>query len=435
MRKLIPALLALCFLLSSCNILTLEYKVTGDTTHKLSDGAPTTSYSELQSPTPVTLPSLDPQNSADRYLSTLPSMDFEKKYFGENLSGATAYFSIATATYAPVFESADEISGSSVAKALNALEEKYNIDIVNTPYTADEFDAKIKESELSGRYFADLLSLPQDLAKTYATAEYCEAIGTLPYIDQNAPYFVNEVFRYGGDFGKYAVLGESSYLTKDLSCLYFDASALDDEIYSKALDGALDWRYVCALMEKTGRGISVGADTDISLSHVFRLSIGARYAQEDTKTSLKISPFITTEQTVAAETAALTESLEKFLAFVDDEDPLFVVDTIGNFKNYTSQVTRYGILPLPSAEGGETFGFVSQSRVNYWLCPSHTTTAEGAGIVIAALCAASCQTEAEVLLTLIRDNARDNGTLLVSHLLFAKPAWDFEFLNTQKTEP
>ena len=342
------------------------------------------------------------------------------------------YFTIATVEDAPVFASADEISGSSVAKALNAVEEKYNIDIIQTQFSPEELDTKIKESELSGRYFVDLMYLPSELAKTYALADYCKTVGSLPYIDQSAPYFVNDVFKYGGDFGKYAVLGESSYLTKDLLCLYFDASAISGEIYTKALESSLYWTYISALMAQTGRGISSSSD----LSHVFRLSVGARYTlTKDGDPTFENSPFAPNEQEKQTSIDAFNAEYEKIKAHITDENPLFVIDTIGNFRNYTSQSTRYGILPLPSAENGETYGVAAQGREYYWLCPSHTTTAEGAGIVIASLCAASCQNEAQILLTLIRDNARDNGTLLVSHLLFSKPAWDIEFLNVKKDEP
>lgn len=423
MKKLIILLLSSCFLLSSCSLLTLKYTLTGDTTSKLSDGAPVTSYTEITPQTPVTLPELDKSYDAEKLLSTLPQMNFAEKYFGQNSDGAVAYFVIATIDDAPVFASADEISGSSVASALNAVEERHNLDIINMPFAPDEFDAKIKESQQSGVYFADLLSLPAQTAKTYATAEYCKPLATLPFVSSDAPYFVNDLSKYGGEFAKFAVMSEASYLTKDLCCLYFDASVVGNEIYTKALDSTLDWTYVRSLMDQTGRGIN----STVDLEDLFRLTSGARYALEDGKSVLKTSPFITTEQTYEAEIALLNQKLETLLAYKNTEDPLFIVDTIGNYENYTSKSTRYGILPLPSAEDGKTYGYVSPEKVNYFLCPNYTTTNDGAGLMLSVLGAASSQREANVILNLVRDNARDNGTLLVSHLLFTAPAWDIEY--------
>ena len=40
--------------------------------------------------------------------------------------------------------------------------------------------------------------------------------------------------------------------------------------------------------------------------------------------------------------------------------------------------------------------------------------------------------EAEILITMIREGARDNGTLFVSHLLFSKPAWDHKYFFVEK---
>lgn len=423
MKKLILLLLSSCFLLCSCSLLTIEYTLTGDTTSKLSDGAPVTSYTEITPQTPVTLPELDKAYDAEKLLSTLPEIDFVEKYFGENNQDKTAYFMIATIDDSPVFASADEISGSSVASALNAVEERHNLDIINMPFTPDEFDAKIKESQQTGVYFADLLSLPMETAKTYAKAEYCRPLASLPFVRSDAPYFVNDLSLYGGEFAKFAVMSEASYLTKDLCCMYFDATAVSQDIYSKALDGKLSWEYVLSLMEETGRGI----DSRAHLEDVYRLSMGARYTLEDGKKILRNSPFYTTEQTNEADIALLNQKLEKLLAYQNTEDPLFIVDTIGNYENYTSKSTRYGILPLPSAEGGKTYGYVSPEKVNYFLCPNYTTTNDGAGLMLSVLGAASSQREANALLSLVRDNARDNGTLLVSHLLFTAPAWDIEY--------
>lgn len=423
MKKLIPALLALCFLLTSCGLFTIEYTITGDTTKDLSIETPETSYTQITPKPPVTLPALDPTMSADKQLSTLPDMDFAEKYFGKDNTEGVAYFVIATVDNAPIFSDADELSGSSVAAALNAVEEKFNLDLINEPYTPDEFDAKIKENQLAGTYFADLLSLPRDVAKTYATSEYCKDLATLPFVSKDSPYFISDFFEYGGEMADYAVMSNASYLTSELYCLYFDASAVSDEIYTKALSQELTWDYVLELMNKTGRGMNSLAD----ISDLYRLTSGARFTLENKKTVLKKSPFVTTEQTEEAEIAILNKMCEKLSSYQNTENPLFTVDTVGNFRNYTSSGTRYGILPLPGFDGSATVGLADSHKVNYFLCPDNTTTAEGAGIVMSALGAAASQREAEVLLTLIRESARDNGTLLISHLLFSAPAWDSEF--------
>lgn len=421
MKKLIPALLTLCFLLTSCSYFTLEYTITGDTTVDLSVQVPQTSYTEITPKPPVTLPGLDGAMSADKQLSTLPDMDFAEKYFGKDNEDGVAYFIIATVNDAPVFADADELSGSCVAATLNAVEYKYNVDIINLSYTADEFDAKIKESEQTGVYFADLLSLPADAAKTYGTSEYCKNLSTLPFVSKNSPYFVSEFSRLGGGLSDFAVMSNASYLTRDLQCLYFDASGVSDEIYSKALDGELSWEYILSLADKTGRGIA----SNPNFEDIFRLTSGARYKSDGKNSVLTTSPFQTPAEGTAAD--GLNAAIAAATARISDENPLFVIDTIGNYAKYMESSTRYGILPLPSYDGSATVGFVSPDKVNYFLCPSHTTTAEGAGLIMSALGAASAQREAEVFITLIRDSARDNGTLLVSHLLFSAPAWDFEY--------
>lgn len=420
MKKLIPALLALCFLLTSCSFYTLEYTLTDDTTVDLSVQIPQTSYTEVTPKPPVTLPELDGSASADKYLSTLPDMDFAQKYFGNDNDGGVAYFIIATVNDAPVFADADELSGSSVASTLNAVEAKYNVDIVNLSYTADEFDAKIKESEQTGVYFADLLSLPRDAAKTYGTSKYCKNLSTLPFVSKESPYFINEFSELGGELSDFAVMSNASYLSRELQCLYFDASAVSDEIYSKAIDGQLSWDYIFSLADKTGRGIAQNPHFE----DIFRLTSGARYKNDGKNSVLTASPFQTPADGTLAD--GLSAAIAAATARVSDENPLFVIDTIGNYAKYMESSTRYGILPLPSYDGSGTVGFVDPDKVNYFLCPSHTTTAEGAGLIMSAL-GASAQREAEVLVTLIRDNARDNGTLLVSHLLFSAPAWDHEY--------
>lgn len=419
----IALLLALCFLLSSCGVISLSYDVTGDGTQKLSDGAVTPNYSKAPSVDIATLPIFDTANGAQKWLDQLPNMDFAEKYFGDNKEQSIAYFSIATLEYAPIFQSADEIAGSVISAALNRVEEKYNIDIINMSYTQSELDAAIKESTLSGRYFADLVSVPHAIAKEYATAEYCEAISSLPYIDQSAPFYVSDLTKYGADFGKYALMSNATYLTKDLCCLYFDTSAVDVDLYSLALSNSLDWDIIIDQMTKTGRGI----ETALDLADVFRLSVGARYTLKNGNLALANTPFASVEQTKEAQSAALANYVDTLLARKSAEEPIFAIDTLANFKSYTSKDEKYGILPLPSTNGGKSFGYVDPDKVNYILCPSYTTTAEGAGAVIAALSAACYQSEAEILLSLVRNNARDNGTLLVSHLIFSAPAWDFEY--------
>ena len=418
MKKLIPALLALCFLLTSCSLLTLEYKITDDTTHDLSVEMPETSYTEITPKPPVTLPSLDGELAPDKLLSQLPDMDFVEKYFEAPTDDSVAYFTIATVNDAPIFSSADEIAGSSVASALNAVEEKYNLDIISTPYTPEEFDSRIKESQLSGRYFADLLSLPTTTAAIYGTAEYCKPISSLPYINSKAPYFVQEGFEYGGDLGEFAVLTGASYLSRDLCCLYFDTSAVPEEIYVKALDKTLDWAYIFSLMNKSGRGIYSTAD----LADVYRLTCGARYVKNGDTTTLQNSPFECMGKQTPAD--ALNVATSHALTYFDEDEPLFIVDTLGSYSKYASSTTKYGMLPLPGYGKSSTHGFINSDKVNFFMCPNYTTTTEGAGIVISALGAAVSQREANILLTLIRENARDNGTLLISHLLLAPPAWD-----------
>lgn len=425
-KTVILLILCLTLLLPSCAAFVVEEKVTGDTTSALSEVAPTPEYSDKVSADVAELGKLDPSQNYENQLSQLPQMDFTKKYFGDRADGQTVYFSIASTLNIPVFSSADEISGACVSAALNAVEDIYNVDIISMTFTGEEMEAKMKESVLSKTYLADLLCLDAPEAAKYANAEYCKKIGSLPFVSEKSVYSHTNFFETPSKLSGYAWLNDSSYLLSDAYCLYFDPETVGSDLYKDALDKKLTWELVRAKADSVGRGIFCAADAE----SLFRLSTGGRYVLSGGKLTLDADHLLegVTDEKITAE-KVLSSAFEAIFGQKSEAEPVFFIDTVGNYKNYLHQKTPYGILPLPTyREGADTFGFVDAKDIYYYLCPLYTALDEGTGIILSALGASYSQREAEMLLELIRDSVRDNGSLLVSHMLLSRPLWDAKFV-------
>lgn len=421
-KTVILIILCLTLLLGSCGAFVIDERVTGDTTKALSDGAPKPQYSDKVSADTAPYGKLDPSQGYLEQLSQLPKMDFTEKYFGDQADDKTVYFSIASVSKIPVFSNADEISGSCVASALNAVEDTYNVDIISLSFTPEELGAKLDESILSKTYFADLLCLESAEAVKYASPDFCKKLKTLPFVSEKSVYSNTDFFETPSALSEYAWLNDSSYLQKNAYCMYFDTSAVGSELYKNALDNTLTWELVAAKANSLERGIYCSGDAE----SLFRLSTGARYSLEKGKLILDADHLLegVTDEKITAENV-LEAAFEAVFGQNFEKDPVFFIDTLGNYKKYLHDKTPYGILPLPTYKAGaEAFGYVDAENFYYYLCPKYTASDEGTGIILSALGASHSKREAEVLLTLVRDNARDNGTLLVSHMLFARPLWD-----------
>ena len=398
--KLLSLLLALS-LLTSCGLIIINDG---------KEGAVTTVEEITYVPNDYdTKPLPNYEDEAKALLDELPDMD---------LNGHT----VIIATDSGNSSIWDDVEGpyvSAVLKRNSLIADKYNVVVSSNKTTTADLYQKVKNSYLSGSYYADFASIKSSELGAYYASGSIQNYKVLTYGDFSAPYFNGEAIdQLTLNSVIYGVVGSMTESPESYACLYFNKT-LGNELgisidYTSVYNREFTWDKLLTQMASanTDNAILSASCDNQTISQTALLSAGQRYLSRNgngdlvssfntdiSKTVIsnlkKLLPYrtdkLTVTNTVTGEDG--TEKTEKTVLtgldiFIKGKS-LYAIGRVSDMTRIANCGFEWEILPIPLlSEGGEYIAAATDTAPVLVLLRS-SKSIEQNGYVLQALGAAS----------------------------------------------
>lgn len=330
---------------------------------------------------------------ADRY----PEPRFQT--FGEALDGLAEFdgggsiFLIATMTDDPdnpVFPQTGRASQSAAIERLNAIQERYNIQIAQSPTSPGKLAADLAENIEVDGYTADLILMPADNCSPLLDGDLLMDPARIAFFDPQAGYLDSEI---AGRYSKYAVWGDALLCPEDRLCVFYNTE-LSESLSVGSLYPAVEageW----TLEKFTDMAALGGARGSQSAEYL----ISGIYGQPGKISGLPDD----VRESAKARLTALKKGYSKedggdaLNAFVGGKT-LFYVGKLSDCEKLGEMAAKWSVLPLPSAEAGDPAPVLHEEnqREYIFLIPRFPYSPERSVQIIEALCSLSGGTKQAV---------------------------------------
>lgn len=285
----------------------------------------------------------------------------------------------------PVFPTDDRVGKNAAIERLNAIKEKYNLQMADNPTTVEQLIADLEENIQVDGYTVDLILLPAGLCSAFEEKNVLLDPERIAFFDADADYLDSSVASL---YSSYAIFGDALYYPEDRLCVYYNYALAESlgigSLYNTAANGLWTWDRL------TGYAAQGGLATGQPMNYLVPITSGLDYSEIfDAEKTLKELP----EEYQDKVKDVLSGIGEKFIsddplnAFVSGQS-LFYIGKVSDCANLTEMQDAWSILPLPTEAGSADAPVVRdyQAPDYVFLIPRFPYAPERSVQIIAALC-------------------------------------------------
>lgn len=396
-------LVASSLTLTSCSAFVSEVKLTGDTKAPSLTTAPYTKESVTAATGSHYTPAvgLDPKTA----LAQLA-----------DLSGEGDIFLIATVTGEgvgenPIWQSEDRTTYSASVERINLVAEKYDLKIASYKLGYDELAPTLAENIKNYAYTADLLVVPASLAEELVKEDLVLNLSQTAFFDKTAYYFDSGITELYNDGDCYSVYGEALCDPESMLCVYYNTQKVSADIKSAVNGGTWTLDMLSTL------GAQGGISSLLSLDLLVPFSCGRTYDEifdkngDPKKSEGDITEIVDTLQSVIGDKFSTTDDPTAFI----NGECAFYIGKMSDAEKLSKMSDRWSIAPIPVDKEGTSYPTVYDPFAEKWLflVPRDAAISERSTLVMAALCAATCDELKMSVRDEIKKYVRSNETLVM----------------------
>ena len=406
-KILFSALLAFALVLSSCGMIKFG---TGTETEAVTktEGAESTAEASGTGDPSVTSDkgeTEEPYTVADKArerVGKLSNYDFR----GQN-------FIIATTSGMTFATDGDEYYDRVLLLRDSIVEEKYGIDIITISAAYSEIEQELRNAELSGDYYADLISVPEYRIGRLAVNGLIMNLRSLPFYGTVSSYSRNSSAAYAGN-AIYADIGAASSDFSSIYAVFFNRSAAESlgyDLDKMVEDNEWTWDTFDRLARMASERLGIVGQGSYSMGDeytdvVFR---SANIALVDN--TLGRVPEIAFDSDALEATVELACSLiygnpSAYKNTVSSGDDLyslfgagkllFAIAPLREMERISAYNVDWGVLPIPKVDESQKHYYAyTEASANVLAVPLMNNKYEMTGILIGALNTASYELLAE----------------------------------------
>ncbi|MBO5273835.1 MAG: hypothetical protein J6I45_04390 [Clostridia bacterium] len=453
-KALLPLLLTLLLLLSSCGIVIINDKDSETTvaetipdplrTEETTAAPPETEPSDTTADTTGTaetlpgveytpIPSYDYRADAKVMLDGLPEKDLEG--FAVNI------FATSADSYIPG-DADNEINDARLERNL-MFEERYNTKVMCTTYPLETLIEQTRMAILTDTYYCDLLSIPLYSLGSFAASDSLLNLRSLPYVDFDAPYFNQDAINAAtaGNY-IYAALGDANLNENFMYCVYFNRGKAErlgiKNLYKLAESGDWTWDKLAeyAKLSASVNG-SLGFDSTLGRNGM----IDALFTSTGTQMTVTQKDARPTLNTDTAKFGEITQKIKSFLTAENGytADPgnalgnfyggkaLFFIERLTVAPWINDMRDNWGILPLPKYDSAqaEYSTYMDPAQPVFAVLANNADIAMTAHILMGYNAASYGFIADEYRNTLMYRTLRDNNSVNMLDYITANPYFDF----------
>lgn len=452
-RNLLPLLLALSLLLSSCGIVILNDPKDTPTT-ETTTVAPTSEEEpddrQTESPPVASETASDEQTEVE--YTIIPSRDSLTEALAmldelprKNLDGfAVNIFATASDSYLPG-ESDNEVNDARL-KRNQLFEERYNTKVLCVTYPLETLLEQTRLAILTDTYYCDLLSIPLYSIGSFAADGSLLNLRSLPYVDFNAPYFYGEAIDAAtAGNSVYASLGDANFNENFLYCVYFNRGKAErleiENLYAAVESGKWTWEMLAeyATLSASIDG-SEGFDSTLGRSGM----IDALFASTGNAMTVTQKDTLPTLNTDTARIGEITERIKAFLTpgdgYAASPDSalsdfyggktLFFLERLTVASWINDMRDNWGILPLPKYdETQDAYStYVDSAQPVFAILANNADITTAAHILMGYNAASYGHIADAYRDTLMYRTLRDNSSVNMLTYITANPYFDFAYM-------
>ena len=322
----------------------------------------------------------------------------------------------------------------------SAVSEKLNADVDVKQFTESELERQLSEAVAEGRYFADVLAVPQSMVGYLASEGLIESLRTVPKFNIGAAYFsADSVTAMTAGHNIYGISGAGCFEPEKTYVFYFNkklAKELGIDLYGLVSDG----RWTLDEYEKAAEAAAAAGKKPTVYSPSVDINEMLLYGSgfDFTKNATDRTP-----ETVTFD-SGFSALCEKFHGMVKTEPSddakneflrggaLFLIDTLSAAEEMSASSLVWGLLPSPKLDEGSGYtAYIGDDAVI--LCiPKCQGDLELSGDFIEALCASSYRyIKFDYLYHYFTRVLRDNES--VNSLKIILENENYDFVNIMRT--
>lgn len=409
----------------------------------------------LTTPSYYTPEAADPNDpyTPEKQLALLADRDFGGAYFlvvqEKGLENA-------------IFPTSDELVSVYADRRNRLVQEKYNVQLASNSMTAEEIITELTEKVKNNVYFCDLLVVSPTLLQQLQEKDLLVTLDSLPFFETDSVCIsADATAELNADFdGIYGIWGDVLRQPTRQLCIYFNETMAESlsapNFYAVAQDGNWDFNTLLTYAERAAALDSVGGVLyDGSAADLLLAATGISSASEEGEALLADPAYLAMidrlnslilppveESVEPAEEGENSEDGEEALPEEGDEETpvpptdalgrflagqsLFYIGTLGEISSFAQTDDCFGVLPIPKFNSSDSAypTLTDQSNLPVLACPMNVASAEGTGIMLSALNAASCDEINDIFLQSAEQYVRTNGSFLMLPYLLGSPNFD-----------
>ena len=352
----------------------------------------------------------------------------------------------------------DDVEGpyvSAVLRRNSLIADKYNTVVSSNKTTATALRERIKNSYLTGSFYADFASVKSSDLGSYYASGHIQNYKVLTYYDFSAPYFneaaidqltLNDVI--------YGVVGSMTEAPESYGCLFFNKT-LGKEIgvnidYTSVYEHKFTWDKLFAQISSadTDSAILTASYDNRTLSRTVLLSAGQTFLSRNSKGDLassfntdvsntvitnlkKLLPYRTSKMTVT-ETVTGDDGSEKTVKNTLTDLDIFIkgkslysIGTVSDMEKIANCGFEWEILPIPLLSEGGPYNAAATESAPVLVMLKSSKSIEQNGYILQALGAASYKhIQIEYIKYAMQHYASSYYTFDMLELLIENPIYD-----------
>ncbi|MCQ2423791.1 MAG: hypothetical protein MJ088_02715 [Clostridia bacterium] len=387
---LLSALLMLG-LLTGCGIIIIHRHGTPETTETAGPGPVGPETTGDKPVTPHHLEIKDYSPDAKAYLASLGTANYDGKGFIVATAGA---------------DGSDSTSLAAAVYSRNkAVEGAFGISLLFIDSDEATLAEKLREADASDLYYADLLDVPAAAVAPLAAEGLLGNLLALPFVHPDAGYFNPtsvDAFTVGETL--WAIAGQATLDADLLPALYFNRQTFSDAglemPYTAVYDGTFTWDTLFAMTETlraSGAGVNVSVSAEDGADAVFTAA-GGRFTTRSAENVPVLGVAAASLDETRISVVRRLLDLPQYVgggerdAFFEDDQILFLFDTLAAGTGRGTSATKWGLLPMPAlteSDAVHPYRSLLPSSAHVYAAPKNNSGATLTGRVLSGLNAAS----------------------------------------------
>ncbi len=350
-----------------------------------------------------------------------------------------------------IFPTSDELINVYADRRNRLVQEKYNVQLTCVSMTAEQIAAELAEKVRTDVYFCDLLVISPTLLTELKEKGLLVTLDSLPFFETDSICISAQATAElnAGWEGIYGIWGDVLRQPTRQLCVYFNetiAQMLDaPNLYAAVQSGSWDFETMLSIAELTAELDGTGGIIyDGSASDLLLAASGISSGSEEGAALLAdpaylalverlnalILPYAEDEALEPADASEDSASADDDVAYARERfvsgESLFYIGTLSELSSFAQTDEICGILPIPKySASDEAYPSLSdQSVLPVLACPMNVASAEGTGIMLSALNAASCDEVNDMFIQSAEQYIRTNGSFLMLPYLFGPLHFD-----------